>query len=429
MLVTVMKTLIVSDFDGTINKKDLGEEFGRILAASPGLRDEFGRGKLSVPDLYRKLLCHDGLSFASVRDFYVEHAAIDGHFAGFLRFTGDRNIAHIIVSDGFDLLIKATLKGAGIPDPQCIFANTIRELEDGIGLEFPFQDDDCAFSGVCKKAVMRAFRPYFDRIIYIGNGYSDIDAVSEADVVFARSMLKSYCNDKRIPSLWYDDYGDIMEKLGRSFRGVIFDLDGTLIDSFLAIYESFNYTMRELRLPAYSYDDVLKTIGMPLEDVMAHVPGVTDPDYAVRVFRSKYETIYLDRTTLLRGVRETVDALHKEGISMAVSTNKLGRYSRTLLEHLGMSGYFRSIVGIQDGPRNKPYPDSIDRIVSELGLDKQEVVYVGDSLVDAQTAGNAGIEFIGVSTGPTTFSELAGARPYVVLDSLSKLPLYIRPIG
>ncbi|MCL4557082.1 MAG: HAD family hydrolase [Deltaproteobacteria bacterium] len=426
-----MKTLIVSDFDGTINKKDLGEEFGRILSSYPELKDRFTGGKLGMPEVYRSLLGSREMSLKAVKDFYVEHSEIDGHFVRFLKFVDERDIAHIIVSDGFDLLIEATLAAYGIKDSICIFANRIRDAGAGNGvvMDFPFRDDDCAFSGVCKKTIIRLFRQHFDRIVYIGNGYSDIDAVPEADIVFARSMLKSYCNDNRIPSLWYEDYGDIVGKLGRSFKGVIFDLDGTLINSFSAIYESFNYTMRELGLPEYRYDDVLKTIGMPLEDVMAHVDGVTDPGHAVEIFRSSYEKHYLDSTSLLQGVRETVDRLHRDGLSMAVSTNKLGRYSRILLEHLGIDGYFRCVVGTQDGLRNKPYPDSIDRIVSELGLDREEVVYVGDSLVDAQTAGNAGVDFIGVSTGPTSFSELAAARPYVVLDSIVKLPVYIRPIG
>ena len=357
-----MKTLIVSDFDGTINKKDLGEEFGRIIESYPEIKDRVTGGTLGMPEIYRSLLGSKEVSLKVVRDFYVEHSEIDGHFARFLEFVNERDIAHIIVSDGFDLLIEATLAAYGIKDRICIFANRIRDAGAGNGvvMDFPFRDDDCVFSGVCKKTIIRLFRPHFDRIVYIGNGYSDIDAVPEADIVFARSMLKSYCNDNRIPSLWYDDYGDIAGKLGRSFKGVIFDLDST---------------------------------------------------------------------TLLQGVRETVDRLHRDGIVMAVSTNKLGRYSRVLLEHLGMDGYFRCVVGIQDGLRNKPYPDSIDRIVSELGLDRGEVVYVGDSLADARTAGNAGIDFIGVSTGPTSFSELAATRPYVVLDSIEKLPVYIRPIG
>lgn len=424
-----MNILIVSDFDGTINKKDLGAEFSRIIDTYPDLKEKLMTNTLSAPDLYRRLLCHDGVSFEAIRDFYVEQAVIDEHFIPFLRFIGEKDIPHIIVSDGFDLLIEATLGKNGVNDPICIFANTIRDKGNGIDIDFPFQGDDCIFSGVCKKRIMKAFKPYFDRIIYIGNGYSDIDAVPEADIVFARSTLKSYCNESSIPSLWYNDYGDIVKMLERSFKGIIFDLDGTLINSFSAIYESFNYAMRSLGLPEYSYEDVLKTIGMPLEDIMAHSDGITDPDYAVKLFRSHYEQIYLDKTTLLKGVEQVVEKLYREGFLMAVSTNKLGKYSRILLDHLGIGKYFKCVIGIGDGFRNKPHPDTIDKIITELGLKKEEVVYVGDSLVDSQTAGNAGIGFIGVSTGTMPFYDLSMTKPYVVLDAIEKLPAYLKPAG
>jgi phosphoglycolate phosphatase len=424
-----MKILIVSDFDGTINKKDLGEEFGKIIESYSDLKEKFIGNSLSAPDVYKRLLDVEGMSFTIIRDFYVNQAIIDEHFVPFLNFTKDKEIAHIIVSDGFDLLIEETLLKHGVKDGICVFANIMRDNGNKIFMDFPFWDNDCSFSGVCKKRIMRAFRPYFDRIIYIGNGYSDIDAVPEADIVFARSLLKSYCNENKIPSFWYDNYGDIIKKLDSSFKGIIFDLDGTLIDSFSAIYESFNYTMRGLGLPENSYEDVLKTIGMPLEDVMAHINGIGDPVHAVRMFRSNYEKIYLDKTTLLDGVRQVVEELSKAGYLMGVSTNKLGKYSRSLLEHLGIGKYFRNVVGIGDGLRSKPDPDTIEKIRLEFGLPKEQVVYVGDSLVDAQTAANAGVSFIGVATGPVPFSELTGANAEVVLDSFSRLPAYLKPLS
>ncbi len=424
-----MKILIASDFDGTINKKDLGEEFGKIIESYSDLKEKFINNNLSVPDVYRKLLDVEGMSLNVIRDFYVNQAIIDEHFIPFLGFIKGKEVSHIIISDGFDLLIEETLRHHGVTDALCIFANSMRDNGNKVLMDFPFWDNDCVFSGVCKKRILRALKPYFDRIIYIGNGYSDIDAVPEADIVFARSMLKSYCNENKIPSFWYDNYGDIVTRLNRAYKGIVFDLDGTLIDSFSAIYESFNYTMEKLGLPQYSYEDVLKTIGLPLEDVMAGIHGVDDSAHAVSMFRSHYEEIYLDKTTLLHGVQQVVEKLYHDGYRMAVSTNKLGKYSRSLLEHLGIGKYFKTIVGIGDGLRNKPYPDTIEKILSEFGLPKDEVVYIGDSLIDAQTAVNAGVHFIGIATGPVPFSELTGARAEVVLDNFARLPVYLTPLN
>ena len=423
------KILVVSDFDGTINRKDLGEEFGKVIENYADLKDKFFRNSLSAPDVYRSILDIEGLSFGVIRDFYVNHAVIDEHFVPFLDYVNRSEIVHVIVSDGFDLLIEETLRKHGIEDGLCIFANTMRDNGNKVFMDFPFQDSECSFSGVCKKKIIKALRPYFDRIIYIGNGYSDIDAVPEVDVVFARSMLKSYCDEHKIPSFRYDDYGDIVKKMSRQYRGVIFDLDGTLIDSFSAIYESFNVTMDALGLRQYSYGDVMKTIGLPLEDVMRTIGGVADPVHAVEIFRSHYQEIYLKKTTLLHGVEEVIRQLYNEGYLLGVSTNKLGKYSRSLLEHLGIGKYFRQVVGIGDGLRSKPYPDTIETILSGFGLPKDDVVYIGDSLIDAQAAAQAGIRFIGVATGPARYEELSGANAEVVLDQFSRLPIYVNPLG
>lgn len=423
-----MRILIVSDFDGTINKKDLGEEFSRVIEGYPELKNKFMNNSLTVPDVYRKLLDVNGVSFNVIKDFYVRQAVIDPHFVSFLQFVNNKQLVHIIVSDGFDILIKETLKAYGIHEDIPIFANIMRESGDRIVMDFPFQDSDCSFSGVCKKKVIKAFKPYFDRIIYIGNGYSDIDAVSEVDTVFAKGILKSYCNENGIPSFYYEDYGDILKRLNKSFKGIIFDLDGTLIDSFSAIYESFNYTMKCYGLSDYSYEDVLKTIGFPLEEVMSNIKGIKDPKHAVSIFRSKYEEIYLEKTKLIAGVEEVLKKLYESGYTMAVSTNKLGKYSRTILEHLNIARYFKTVVGVGDGLRNKPFPDTIEKIITDLRFEKNEVIYIGDSLVDAQTAENANISFLGVATGPIPFNELVKSNADIVVNNFSEVPVYLNPL-
>ncbi len=423
-----MKILIVSDFDGTINKKDIGEEFARIIDNNSELREQLIGSKISMPDIYRRMLSREGMTLNTVRDFYVGQSVIDEHFIPFLQFIEKHDIVHIIVSDGFDLLIQAALEKDGIEDHICVFANSIRDNGEGITVDFPFMTDDSSVFGVCKKSIVNAFRPYFDRIIYVGNGYSDIDAAPDADIVFARSVLKKYCDENRIPSVVYGNYGDIINLLSRSIKGIIFDLDGTLINSFSAIHESFNNTMRQLGLPEYSYEDVLKTIGMPLEYVMSRINGIHDAEQAVRMFRSHYETVYLGKTMLMPGVQQVIEELYNDGYVMAVSTNKLGKYSRILLDNLGIGGYFKSVVGVGDGLKAKPHADTIDRIAKELELKKDEMVYVGDSGIDAETARNAGVDFIAIATGPSPFYELAGSGAVVVLDTISKLPMYIRPI-
>ncbi len=424
-----MKILFISDFDGTINKRDLSEELTVVVKQYPDLQEKISQGKIGTPEIYRRLFNHEGLSVQPLKDFYIEQAVVDEYFTSFLDFIKCYDASHVIMSDGFDTFIEGVLKKAGIDESIPIFANKITDYDNRVTIDFPYSSKECDLCGVCKLDILKAMRPYFDRVIYIGNGLSDTCAVKDADIVFAHSTLKTYCNDNKIPAFYYNDYRDIINRLKKPVKGIIFDLDGTLIDSYGPIYESFNYAMRKLNLPEYSYEAVLKTIGLPIEDVMSGIKGIEDIDSAIMLFRENYEKIYLDKTVLLKDVKETLSRLYNEGYTMAVSTNKRGESARNLMKKLGISEYLKYVIGIGDGLKGKPYPDTVVRIIKELNLEREQTVYVGDSTIDIETARNAGIDVISIATGPADFKELAQAGPDLVIDQLNKLPLFVKPMG
>lgn len=208
-------------------------------------------------------------------------------------------------------------------------------------------------------------------------------------------------------------------------KGVIFDLDGTLIDSYQAIYLSFKYVYESLGLPPLPYDVVRRVVGRGLDQTFRELLGEERVARAISLFRKKYEEVFRAHTHLLPDAREVVETLHRREVHMAVATNKLGRFSRTIFEHFGMEKYFGIIVGDGDVSENKPNPEMLYYAMSHIGVEKEDTVFVGDSVIDIQTAKNAGLKIFSVPTGNTTRKDLEKAQPTVLLDRLLDLLTYI----
>jgi phosphoglycolate phosphatase len=204
-------------------------------------------------------------------------------------------------------------------------------------------------------------------------------------------------------------------------QGAIFDLDGTLIDSYEAIYLGFHHAYTEMGLPALSYGQVKKVVGLGLNHTFRELLGEERVPRALFLFRKKYEEVFRENTRLLPDVREVLKALHGRGIRLAVATNKLGRFSREILEHFGMEKLFTVIVGDGDVPQNKPNPDMLRLAMEKMGVEKERTIFVGDSVIDIQTGKNAGVRVFAVPTGNTDRRALENARPEVMLDRLPDL--------
>lgn len=206
-----------------------------------------------------------------------------------------------------------------------------------------------------------------------------------------------------------------------SIKGVIFDLDGTLIDSYQAIYLSFRYLYEKMGLPPLSFDEVKGTIGYGLSKTFHNLLGEERVSEALSLFRQKYDEVFRQYTYLLPGAREVLETLQNKGMTLAIATNKIGRLSRGILQHFGMDKLFVTIVGDEDVSQNKPHPEMLLYAIEKMGLGKEEVVFIGDSLIDIQTGKNAGIRVFVVPTGVAKREDLVKAKPAAVLDGLLDL--------
>jgi HAD superfamily hydrolase (TIGR01509 family) len=137
--------------------------------------------------------------------------------------------------------------------------------------------------------------------------------------------------------------------------------------------------------------------------------------------RKKYEEVYLDKTHFLDGAKEILKTLHSDGIILGIASNKFGRFSRGALTHLGVSDYFKSVIGAGDVPRNKPFPDMIHAVLREMDLSPEKVVFVGDTLTDIDTGKQAGVDVYALPTGFYSKIELSQKKPKRILNNLKEL--------
>lgn len=184
-------------------------------------------------------------------------------------------------------------------------------------------------------------------------------------------------------------------------RALIFDLDGTLIDSKVDLIHSVNAMLREMKRPQLAAETISGYIGHGAPQLVARAMSGTAKEEelkeALQFFLGYYEEHKMDNTCPYPGVPETLARLSH--IPMAVLTNKPVRISVRILKSLGLAEYFRAIYGGNSFESKKPDPFGAIRILQDIGIAPGQALIVGDSEVDVQTARNAGTRAAAVNYG------------------------------
>ena len=204
---------------------------------------------------------------------------------------------------------------------------------------------------------------------------------------------------------------------------LIFDLDGTLIDSKRDLTDSVNATRVWAGFTPFPDETVSSYVGNGAPMLIRRAfPDATESDLAhyLAYFLDYYREHMLDATVLYPGVRQALDRLHAAEIPLAVLTNKPVKFSERLIQGLGLNGHFFRVYGGNSFEEKKPHPIGINSLVEESGADRSHTYMVGDSAVDVRTARNAGVRACGVSWGfqPETFAD---APPDFVIDDMRTL--------
>jgi 2-phosphoglycolate phosphatase len=209
-------------------------------------------------------------------------------------------------------------------------------------------------------------------------------------------------------------------------QAIIFDFDGTLVDSYQAITASVNHVRALHGLPPLAEPEVRRHVGHGPAHLLEHtVPG-TDVDTDLAQYRAHHPSVLRSGTRLLPGVADTLATLHGAGIRLAVCTNKPGRFTRELLDYLQLSSSFAAVIGPEDAPRIKPAPDMLLAALARLGVPAPSALYVGDMTVDIQTARAAGVAVWCVATGSDDGASLQAAKPDRLLRSFREITSFCK---
>ena len=209
-------------------------------------------------------------------------------------------------------------------------------------------------------------------------------------------------------------------------RVLIFDLDGTLIDSKLDLAHAVNATLEHMKRQQLSPETIYSYVGngAPMLVRRALGEGARDHevDTGVAHFLSYYRAHMLDNTVPYPGVREGLALLERH--PMAVLTNKPVHFSRAILDGLGLLPYFRFVYGGNSFEEKKPHPMGTETLLRELEAAPRQAMIVGDSDVDVRTARNAGTWACGVTYG-LGMNGMKAHPPDLMLDSLLELPEHL----
>jgi phosphoglycolate phosphatase len=210
-----------------------------------------------------------------------------------------------------------------------------------------------------------------------------------------------------------------------NYRAVLFDFDYTLADSSRGIEDCVNHALAELGLPAASARAVSETVGLSLAETFCRLTGPATPEQCAefsRHFIARADHVMVDSTMLYDTARTVIPDLTQRGLAIGVLSTKFRRRIAAVLEREKMCGYFDVIVGGEDVANHKPHPEGALKAVEALGAAASEILYVGDSVVDAETARRAQLPFAAVLTGVTSRHAFTSYRPVAVIDTLTAVP-------
>ena len=215
----------------------------------------------------------------------------------------------------------------------------------------------------------------------------------------------------------------------------IFDLDGTLINSLADLAGAMNHALEAVGFEGHPVESYRRMVGNGVSVLADRAAGGKDkltPEKKERLlaeFSEHYTEHCLDNTKPYEGIAEMLSKLTAMGVRYAVNSNKPDAFSKKIVSALFPEHCFAEIWGKRDGCERKPAPDGVNGIMKLFGAECSEVLYIGDSDVDAYTAKNASVRFCGVSWGFRGVDELVSAGAEFVASSAEDIISYVKSAG
>ena len=207
------------------------------------------------------------------------------------------------------------------------------------------------------------------------------------------------------------------------YKLVIFDLDGTLLDTIDDLKEAVNHAMSLRGFPTFTRDEVMAMVGHGARNLMrkALPDGYKDDDMvdaAYNDFKAYYITHIDVHTKPFPGIHDLLTQLHQEGVMLAVASNKFQEGTEHLIKEFFPEIPFVAVLGGRPGFPLKPDPEIVNEVLRKAGVNKEDAVMVGDSDTDMETAANGGVMGIAVNWG---YRDMSSVKNLLVANSVEKL--------
>jgi pyrophosphatase PpaX len=218
------------------------------------------------------------------------------------------------------------------------------------------------------------------------------------------------------------------DRIDRKIDAVIFDFDGTIMDTNEAVLSSWQYAARILLGHEFPEDALTATLGEPIFHTVAHLFPDFDPDLVVETYREFHHEHFAEMIRLFPGVRETLKTLSEEGYLLGLVTNRMRGTTEIGLRQFDIEKYFGTVVTVGEAPKDKPEPEHIWFALDKLGSAPDRAVLVGDSQNDIIGGHNAGLISIRVAWAVATdegYGDAAAAPDYTIdapTDLITLLP-------
>jgi len=204
-------------------------------------------------------------------------------------------------------------------------------------------------------------------------------------------------------------------------KAIIFDLDGTLLNSLIDIAESVNYVLEKYNFPTHNIEDYKYMIGngiqVLIEKALPNNISKTDFEKYFNEASTIYEKRQTQKSHPYDGIIDMLNSLSDKGISLNILSNKPDNFTKDVVKHFFKDIDFKIVFGAREGVPKKPAANAVNEIVKTIGLDKQEFIYMGDTSTDMLTANAANIESIGVTWGYRKVDELLNAGAKHIVNS------------
>ncbi len=195
-------------------------------------------------------------------------------------------------------------------------------------------------------------------------------------------------------------------KIVKQKKLYIFDLDGTLVNAYRAVACSLNYTRQRFGFPKVSYDDAKMKLGRGQNKfIETFFPNQNMKD-VLDTYRRHHKKALLKHAKLRPNSKKLLSVLKRKGKLIAIASNRPYKFTKLITEQLGIIKYIDYILCADQVGKHKPDPLILDKVVSKMRMNNADAVYIGDMLIDYQTAKRAGIDFIFIRGGSSVASQV-----------------------